>query len=461
MNGSTLIPGTSYTVRGLTKGTTYYFIIEAVNSVGRSAASNEASATTQAAPDLASISPDAGPVGSHVQLSGSGFGTVAGSVYWIQGNTIQRQTLNGSAWSEGSIATVVPSGLAAGTVSVAAYDASSGLRSAALPFDVTVPQSTGGGGGAVAPVPDTVGSAGGTLRTPDGACSVTIPAGAIPQGETVTLSDSAEAPSGIPTGFVVASPVCTLGGAVLSSAVPLTIAYNASLLDGRSPQRLSVYAEPNGGGTWTFSPTAVNAGHGTAAADATGDESLVVLENPQVFPDVPAGYWASPAIDAMLAANVIQGFPDGTFQPAGSLTRAEFTKMLVLTVGLPVGSGETSFADVPAGAWFAPYVAAAVQAGIVDGTSATTFDPNGIVTREQMAVMLARAMHLTATAPLHFSDDASIAPWALQGVEQVVAAGYMAGFPDGSFQPSATATRAQAATVLAMVLSHRAPTTGA
>ncbi len=75
-----------------------------------------------------------------------------------------------------------------------------------------------------------------------------------------------------------------------------------------------------------------------------------------------------------------------------------------------------------------------------------------------MAVLLARALKLTKTATLYFSDDAAIGAWAVKGVEEAVAAGYIDGFPNGSFQPLDTTTRAQAAKVLAMVLSKRAGT---
>jgi hypothetical protein len=71
------------------------------------------------------------------------------------------------------------------------------------------------------------------------------------------------------------------------------------------------------------------------------------------------------------------------------------------------------------------------------------------VTREQLAVLLARALRLTQVATLRFTDDGAIDAWALRGVEEAVAGGYLNGFPDGSFQPLGTATRAQAAAVLA------------
>ena len=175
------------------------------------------------------------------------------------------------------------------------------------------------------------------------------------------------------------------------------------------------------------------------------------------FSDVPQGYWADTAIEALAAKGIVGGFPGGTFKPDAALTRAQFVKMLVLALNLKPGQGTTAFTDVPQGSWFAPYVAAAVQAGIVQGISQTRFGPGATITREQMAVLIARAFKLTKTAPLHYSDAGRIGTWAVQGVEETVAAGYMTGFPDGSFRPLGTTTRAQAATVLYMALQSTSP----
>ena len=146
-----------------------------------------------------------------------------------------------------------------------------------------------------------------------------------------------------------------------------------------------------------------------------------------------------------MAKGIVGGFPDGTFRPDAAVTRAQFVKMLVLALNLKPGQGTVTFADVPRGSWFAPYAAAAVQAGIVQGLSLTRFGPEETITREQLAVLIAWAFKLTKTAPLHYSDAGRIGTWALQGVEETVAAGYMTGFPDGAFQPLGTTMRSPGA----------------
>ena len=96
-------------------------------------------------------------------------------------------------------------------------------------------------------------------------------------------------------------------------------------------------------------------------------------------------------------------------------------------------------------------------AGLVAGLTSTTFGPDQTVTREQMAVLLARALRLTGTPGSGFSDAAQIDAWASSSVQAATATGYLNGFPDGTFQPLGATTRAQAAKVLALVIAHQAP----
>ncbi len=327
----------------------------------------------------------------------------------------------------------------------------------------SAPSRSGGGGAPAAPTTTAVpvsagiGTGGGTLSTADGSFTLTVPAGSIPGSATLTVSESSTAPSGLPAGTTAASAVFTLSGATLSTPQAATIKVDPSALGTLSPQRLSVYAQRSDG-TWTFLPTKVDASAGTVEVEVSGAATLVVLAATRQFSDVPASYWARADIDALVAAGIVSGYPDGAFRPNAALTRADLVKMLVRTLGLsPSPAPTTPFSDVAPGSWYAAYVAAAVGAGLVDGTTATTFSPNETVTREQMAVLLARSLRLTGSTTLSFSDASQIDAYASSAVEAAVAAGYLNGFPDGSFQPLATTTRAEAAKVLAMVIAHMAP----
>ena len=323
----------------------------------------------------------------------------------------------------------------------------------------------GTGGGRLSPVsPATsvgasVDSAGGTLVSTDGSFSLTLPAGSVPTGSILIVSTSSSPPAGAqttPASLAVASPYVTLSGATLSQPLVATIKFDDRDLATLPPQRISVYVL-HADGSWHYLPSVVNGDSGTVKVNVGGPTTLAVFGNFERLSDIPDGYWAGSDIATLVGASIAGGFPDGTFRPDAPLTRAQFVKLLALTLGLTGGSGATGFTDVATGAWFAPYVAAAVQAGWVQGVTANSFAPDAIVTREQMAVLLARALKLTGGGSLGFGDAASIDGWAAGGVQAAVAAGYLAGFPDGSFQPQAATTRAQAAKVLEEAIAHLAP----
>lgn len=353
--------------------------------------------------------------------------------------------------SAGSWREAEPQSWTGGCLVIGPLDATSSPTLAQLngtPFVVVIPASS-------VVIHLGVGPAGGTLVTPDGAFSMPMAAGAVPAGAALTVSEAFALPSAAPAGMVQASPVFTVHGVALSQPQVATFRTNPAALGGLSTNRLSVY-EQTADGSWTFLPTATGA-DGTVSAYLSGPGTYTVLAATTVFSDVPSGYWASGAIDALLAAGVVDGLPGGTFQPNGPLSRAELVKMLDITLGLSPQTGSTAFTDVPAGAWYAPYVEAAVEAALVDGITPTTFGPQAGASREQVAVLLTRGLHLTGSAALPFSDAGQIAPWATAGVRAAVGAGLLQGFPDGTLQPAALLTRAQVAEILARVIAHRAP----
>ena len=362
----------------------------------------------------------------------------------------------------------------------------------------TVTSSSGGGGGAsklpaVSQINPTSGpAAGGTAVTIDGSGFTGVTAvdfGATPAASFTVLPPNVIDAVSPPGAGTVDITVTTAGGtSTISAADHFTYAASgpAPVVSGLAPT-----GGPTGGGTAvqltgtgftgatavsfggnpaTFSVVAdgvidavAPAGSGTVdvrvttpngpSAPGPGDQYTYVPVTAPVFSDVPATYWAYGPIEALAAQGILSGFPDGTFRPDAPVTRAEFVKMLDLTLDLPTPAASTSaFTDVKPGDWFSPYVAAATADGLVKGVAPGVFDPQGLVTREEMAVLLARARHLSGGPPLKFSDAQRIAPWAAPGVQAAVAAGLLQGFPGGAFDPLGDATRAQAARVLALIL---------
>lgn len=143
------------------------------------------------------------------------------------------------------------------------------------------------------------------------------------------------------------------------------------------------------------------------------------------FPDT-AGHTNQTAIEALAARGIINGMGDGTFGPDKTMTRAQFAAIVVRGLGLPQ-KAVTVFGDVKATDWHAPYVGTAYTYGIVNGRSADTFDPNGTITRQEAALMVARAAKLCGMDTemdamavrdvlAQFTDYVTAAQWAREGL---------------------------------------------
>lgn len=171
------------------------------------------------------------------------------------------------------------------------------------------------------------------------------------------------------------------------------------------------------------------------------------------FSDVAESHWASASILALAEAGAISGRGDGTFGPDMDVTREEFVKIAVAALGINVsGSTETSFTDVDASAWYAPYVSAAEKEGIISGVGEGLFGTGRTITRQEAAAILYRiATKLGKTftpATLPFSDDSSIADFAKEAVYALKGAGVISGITAREFAPLANCSRAQSAQLI-------------
>lgn len=192
---------------------------------------------------------------------------------------------------------------------------------------------------------------------------------------------------------------------------------------------------------------------GTTGSIGTG--SAPVAPSAGSFADM-ANHWAKADVEAMYARGIVSGFPDGSFRPGQNVTRAEFAKMIAAALGLDT-SIKAEFADVDANQWYAGSVGAAVKAGIVKGTSPSTFEPEKYITRQDAAVMLARVLEYKgksfSTASKGFNDEGSIAPYALDAVNGLANLGLINGY-NGGFAPADNTTRAEAAALLLRVCDY-------
>ncbi len=175
------------------------------------------------------------------------------------------------------------------------------------------------------------------------------------------------------------------------------------------------------------------------------------------FPDV-RGHWAESVIKKVSSQypHVIGGYPDGTVKPQGTVTRAEFIKMII--AGLEASPGccpSNAFTDI-ANHWGAGNIHTAVQLGIiVPSEEGTRFNPNSGITREDMAKYTVRALgYETPSTTLSFKDAFQVSTTHRKYVSTAAATGLLGGYPDGTFGPKRTLTRAEAFAVVDRFLTQ-------
>jgi hypothetical protein len=164
--------------------------------------------------------------------------------------------------------------------------------------------------------------------------------------------------------------------------------------------------------------------------------------------------WPQEAISALAARGIVNGVGDNNFDPDNYVTRAQFIKMVTAAFDVVDTSATTTFWDVDASAWYAPYVATAQQYGITLGYEDGSFAPDKQITREEMCAMLYRAADVlgvdvkAVTDATTFDDDWAISDYAKANIYAMQKADIIHGMGDGTFNPQGTSTRAQAAVAI-------------
>ncbi|WP_171717492.1 S-layer homology domain-containing protein [Paenibacillus phytohabitans] len=185
-------------------------------------------------------------------------------------------------------------------------------------------------------------------------------------------------------------------------------------------------------------------------AETSHFSQYAVLQYSKMFRDISASHWAAAAIQSMVAKQVVTGTSDLDFSPNQNVTRAEFAAFIARSLGLKSGSAG-SFTDVTSTKWYAGEIAAAAEAGIVTGTSGSSFAPDQPITRQEMVAMLMKAYVYKNKTPLNagepeikFTDYSSIAAWARPYASAAQKLGLILGQGGNKFNPLQKATRAEA-----------------
>ena len=171
-----------------------------------------------------------------------------------------------------------------------------------------------------------------------------------------------------------------------------------------------------------------------------------------LFPDVKSTDWFYPYVKAIYDAGITKGYPDGTYRPFNLVTRAQMAAFIARAIkaNVPSDCDKPPFPDVRENSWYCKYVLAIKNKGIATGYPDGTYRPNNYITRAQMAVFIARALHLQIhpcdTKPF---NDVSTGSWYCPYVKSLVDRGIVEGYPDGSYKPQEAVTRAMMAVYIA------------
>lgn len=397
----------------------------------------------------------------------------------------QQLTVAGATYHSvaGTVHTYIASNLRVGSnpiqIDVTAQD------STVNPYKLTVeraaPASNGSVGGTIPTTPVT--AIDGQLTLPPGRAGevslgdgilISVPAGASSKELTLTIQKVLDMQKLRPNKEVLASSVYEFFGEFpdkLEKPVTLTLSFDPAKV--KSNQTVAVFYYDEVAKAWVKVPggqinenrVSVEIDHfrkyyAVLVIDKTS--GLPVKEQPMDtnteihFSDI-AGHWAEASIKQAVNDGIVKGYPDGTFKPNATVTRAEFAVMLMSALKLNGAVAKLTFKDAAnIGVWAQKAVAQAVQAGIDKGYGDGTFRPTEMVTRSEMAEMIANALKLPMelNTSTDFEDDRDIPSWAKAEVGALEQLGIVQGTGSNKFNPNAQTTRAEAVTVLLKMLMH-------
>lgn len=165
------------------------------------------------------------------------------------------------------------------------------------------------------------------------------------------------------------------------------------------------------------------------------------------------GHWAEEYGTRLLKLGIMNGYEDGTFKLNGTITRAEFTKLLVtLRYGDYRTYTEKIFEDVPEDAWYYSYINTAYEEKILEEQEGDKFRPGELITREEIVVMITRSLELAGGSSSF--DDVSRKDEHYNEISAAVNSGIITGYDDGLFRPKNTATRGETAAMVCRILNY-------
>jgi len=177
--------------------------------------------------------------------------------------------------------------------------------------------------------------------------------------------------------------------------------------------------------------------------------SLVAAQNYKLFKDISYTDWYFPYVNNLVKKGAVSGYGDGTFRPASFVTRAEFIKMVVLASKVETATTYGGlFPDVGDKHWAWPYVEAAKRIGLVDGDSSGNFKPDKLINRAEAAKIVVKALNLSENLSGVPFTDVHQGFWGYAFIMTAKNSGIISGYPDGTYRPLNSVSRAEAAKVV-------------
>lgn len=253
--------------------------------------------------------------------------------------------------------------------------------------------------------------------------------------------------------------------------IPITLIFTFEMPKLQPNQQAEVFYFDENNQTWISTGAATVKGNRiTTQVDHFTKFAVFAVDKPSVSTDpsaeIPAtptpaplstvitdiqGHWAESMIQQAVSEGWVKGYVDGSFKPNASVTRAEFIVMMMNLLPTDQTEATLTFKDQASiGAWARSSVAEAVQAGFIQGDAKGTFRPNAQVTRAEMAVIVAKVLHLDLSQQVtsSFADQAKIPAWAKASVTAMQQSRLLSGKANHTFAAMDSTNRAEAIKVL-------------
>ncbi|CAH1200181.1 hypothetical protein PAECIP111891_01528 [Paenibacillus allorhizoplanae] len=184
-----------------------------------------------------------------------------------------------------------------------------------------------------------------------------------------------------------------------------------------------------------------------------GNSTYGLIMGSRTFADL-SGHWSKGDIERLAGRLLVNGDTDGRFRPDDAITRVEFAKLLADALALPEKDARMTFRDVDPSTWYFPALRTATAFALMEGYDGGEFRPESSVSREEIAVMLDRALHLTGykydspVPNIHLLDRDQLNDWSKDAIQTMLGLGIITGDQENRIQPLLSATRAEAVVML-------------